>query len=220
MEDHAQHRTKLTVYKRSSIMFIVIEGLDGTGKSSIAKMLATTLNAELLSTPDTSLKKIRPIIDVAYENHPLARQLFYASSVVHLSAKIKQLIEEEKSVVVDRYWLSTKVYHNWKCEGQHFQLKELEHHIQIPDVTIYLKLPLTKRTARLSGRKENTCEDNLTLIKETDEKLSQAYKSFQEFSITGQWIEVDVTNDTDNIVKEIIAKINALAICGRSGPPL
>ena len=40
-------------------MFIVIEGLDGTGKSTIAKTLATALNAELLATPDASLKKAR-----------------------------------------------------------------------------------------------------------------------------------------------------------------
>lgn len=88
-------------------MFIVIEGLDGTGKSTIAKTLATALNAELLATPDASLKKARPIIDAAYENQPLARQLFYASSVLHLSEKIKGLMAEEKSVIVDRYWLST-----------------------------------------------------------------------------------------------------------------
>lgn len=191
-------------------MFIVIEGLDGTGKSTIAKTLATALNAELLATPDASLKKARPIIDAAYENQPLARQLFYASSVLHLSEKVKELIKEGQTVVVDRYWLSTQVYHSWKCNGQHLQLIEVEKNIQPPDLTIYLSLPLTNRISRLGDRMDNTPEDNLTLTKEADDKLNQTYKSFSGSNVTGQWLEVDVTGDINGIVKVIMLKVNTL----------
>lgn len=191
-------------------MFIVIEGLDGTGKSTIAKALAKTLNAELLATPDTSLKKVRPIIDDAYESQPLARQLFYASTVIHLSEKIKGIIKEGETVVVDRYWLSTQVYHSWKCKGQHLQLIEVEKNIQPPDLTVYLTLPLVNRILRLGDRMDNTPEDNLTLTKEADDELNQTYKSFAESNVTGRWLEVDVTGNIDSIVEGIMQKINTL----------
>lgn len=188
-------------------MFIVIEGLDGTGKSTIAKALATDLKAELLSTPDQSLSAARKDIDNAYEGNPYARQLFYASTVVHLSDKIKDLQLQGKTVVIDRYWLSTQVYHSWKCNDKHYRLAEIENHIQTPDFTIYLKLPLATRTLRLGSREENTVEDNLTLKKDVDDTLNQTYDSYKKSSIAGQWIEVDVSEDIESIIGVIKKKI-------------
>ncbi|MCZ2722356.1 AAA family ATPase [Marinomonas sp. 15G1-11] len=188
-------------------MLIVIEGLDGVGKSTIAKALSTRLNAELLSTPDPALKKARQIIDEGYSGTPLARQLFYASSVVHASEKIKHLKEQRKIVVVDRYWLSTQVYHNWKCGGSHFQLPEVVNLIQLPDFTIYLSLPLSIRNARLRLRKDNTIEDDLTLSDDTDCWLDSIYRSFKSTKIVGHWVDINAFGDVNQIVDTIIENL-------------
>lgn len=188
-------------------MFIVIEGLDGTGKSTITKELASALKAELLNTPDQSLSAARKDIDNAYEGNPYARQLFYASTVVHLSDKIKDLQSQGKNVVLDRYWLSTQVYHSWKCSGKHYQLTEVEKHIQTPDFTIYLNLPLAARKLRLGKREGNTTEDNLTLTNDIDEKLNETYDSYKNSSIAGKWLEVDVSQNIESIIAFIKEKI-------------
>ncbi|MEL0623975.1 dTMP kinase [Marinomonas arenicola] len=187
-------------------MLIAIEGLDGVGKSTIAKALSARLGTEFLSTPDPSLKEARQIIDEVYGDTPLARQLFYASSVVHLSEKIKHLKEQGKIAVVDRYWLSTQVYHNWKCSGLHFQLSEIANQIQQPDFTVYLTLPLSIRNTRLQAREGNTIEDNLTLSADTDRWLDNAYRSFKASKVAGVWIETDTSGDVNYIVDEIVKK--------------
>ena len=184
-------------------MFIVIEGLDGTGKSTVSKALAEALNAELLTTPDTSLKPARETIDSAYQHTPLARQLFYASSVVQLSDKIKALRDSGKRIVVDRYWLSTQVYHAWKTHHQHLLLKEVEGRLQVPDMTIYLTLPLALRSDRIKGRSDNTQEDNLTLTLEADRSLNETYRSYKDAAIVGQWLEIDSVNEVEKVISDI-----------------
>ena len=53
-------------------MFIVIEGLDGTGKSTLARSLAQHLGAIHLRTPDESLASVRPILDAMLSETPSA----------------------------------------------------------------------------------------------------------------------------------------------------
>ncbi len=188
-------------------MFIVIEGLDGTGKSTLAKALAKKLDAELLSTPDIALKDARSTIDDAYQDSPLARQLFYASTVVDVSEKIKRLLSEGKNIVVDRYWLSTQVYHNWKSNGRHFDLDEVEQYLAKPDFTIYLNLPLAERKARLRNRAGNTMEDNLTLLAKNDERLKEIYLVYKNLDAVGRWINVNATINLDGILDRIISEL-------------
>jgi dTMP kinase len=95
-------------------MFIVIEGLDGVGKSTIAKALAAEIDAVILTTPGDKFSRIRNELELIYKDSPQARQLFYMSTVVTAANDVRELIAKGKNVIVDRYWLSTQVYHHWK----------------------------------------------------------------------------------------------------------
>ena len=190
-------------------MLIVIEGLDGTGKSTIAKALASSINAKLLGTPGVEFVEVRKIMDQVYEHSPLARQLFYASTVVNVSERLKELMTQSEVVVIDRYWLSTLVYHHWKCDGKEFLLKEVEDIIQKPDVTVYLKLPMLERGFRIDNRSERAKEDDLTLVEEVDLSLDSVYRSFRHSAIVGQWIEVDATLHVNDIVSYIKSKLTS-----------
>jgi len=125
-------------------MFIVIEGLDGTGKSTIAKALAEEIGAEVLSTPGKEFNNIREQLDNIYQDNHQARQLFYMSSVVSISEQVRELICKGKTVIVDRYFLSTQVYHQWKSNNNHFELIDVTNRMLTPDITIYLHLPSIK----------------------------------------------------------------------------
>jgi len=184
-------------------MFIVIEGLDGVGKSTITKALATAMNAVVLTTPGDKFKGIRDELEVIYHDNHQARQLFYMSTVVSISEQVRDLTSNGKTVIVDRYWLSTQVYHHWKSDNQHFELADVEKSLLVPDVTLYLELPLWQRQKRLADRKGNTVEDNLTLSETVDTELSNLYTQYSNTSITGRWLRVDVDMAVDDIVKNI-----------------
>lgn len=184
-------------------MFIVVEGLDGVGKSTFVKALSKAIGADELRTPSDKFKEVRETLEDAYKGSFLARQLFYASSVVDISDEVRKLLVGGNSVVVDRYWLSTQVYHDWKCEGDNFDLEDVCTHLLVPDWTIYLELPLEERERRLTLRGMNTAEDKITLNKEADDKLSGLYEKYSSSPIVGRWLTVDASLDVDSIVNVV-----------------
>lgn len=189
------------------LMFIVIEGLDGAGKSTIAKELAEVIGAELLSTPGVKFNKIRAEIDEIYKYNYQARQLFYMSTVVSISEQVRELMSQGKNVIVDRYWISTQVYHQWKSDNNQFEFTEVEKHILRPDITLFLDLPFEQRRARLVGREDITFEDNLTLIKSEDQKLNYLYSNNGNTAIAGRWIKVNADVPVRDVIKSICKEL-------------
>lgn len=185
-------------------MLIVIEGLDGSGKSTVSKILAMKLNANLLTTPGTDLKDTRKQLDTIFKNNPKARQLFYMSTVLNVSDDAQALIASGQHVVVDRYWLSTQVYHCWMTNGQHYLLHEIESELLKPDLTVYLDLPLNERIKRISNRNNCTCEDRQTLTQEADAKLRGLYESMCDDKPVGKWIVIDASQDISVVVDTIL----------------
>ena len=184
--------------------FIAIEGLDGTGKSTTAKALAEALGGTALSTPLDKFKQVRPQLEEIYLNEPYGRQLFYASTAIATSIQVKQELETHQVVILDRYWLSTQVYHHWRTQGQHFELAEVENMLLKPDLTIYLELPLEERMKRLEGRSDNTEEDRQTTELVANEQLNKLYHAYLESSCSGQWLAMDTSLTTDKIVEKVI----------------
>lgn len=82
-------------------MFIVIEGLDGTGKSTTTKALASALNGTFLTTPLDKFKGVRPELETIYGDESLARQLFYASTAVSSSNRVGEELARHECVVID-----------------------------------------------------------------------------------------------------------------------
>lgn len=189
-------------------MFIVIEGLDGTGKSTTAKTLAEALGGKFLTTPLDKFKNVRPELEEIYGDESLARQLFYASTAVCSSNRVVEELAKHGCVVIDRYWLSTQVYHSWRTGGEHFLLPEVEASILKPDLTVYLNISLEVRIKRLGGRSDNTEEDRLTTVAAANTKLNELYFSHSNSSSVGQWLAADANMQTGVIVDSILKYIN------------
>ena len=193
-------------------MFIVIEGMDGSGKSTISKTLSEKLNAELVSTPGHQFKDIRKPLDTIFSQNTKARQLFYAATVLNVSDEIKLLTESGQHVVTDRYWLSTQVYHNWMSNGEHLNLHDVECELLTPDLTVYLELPLNERHKRISARNNNTREDIQTLTPEATDTLHNLYLNMRNSRAVGHWLQIDASKKIELIVDTIMAKLRELEV--------
>ena len=88
--------------------FVVLEGLSGSGKTTIGKALAKRMGAFFYLTPPPPFDVVRDQIDRSADIS--ARFLFYLAGVVQASVEIADLLKKQ-SVVCDRYLLTTVCYH-------------------------------------------------------------------------------------------------------------
>ena len=99
--------------------FIVMEGIMGSGKTTLAKMLAEKLNGFYYNTP-MGFREMRPVADKSLSLE--ARYYFYLSLNLQTSSEISELLKE-KPVICDKYIWSTFCYHktfglNFSCFPQ------------------------------------------------------------------------------------------------------
>ena len=85
---------------------IVLEGLDGVGKSTAARLLASQLQAVQLRTPPTSLLHVRSYFD----SRPELRAGFYETGNFIAAAEMSNALASSRSVVCDRFFASTRAY--------------------------------------------------------------------------------------------------------------
>jgi dTMP kinase len=90
-------------------MFVVLEGIDGVGKSTVTRLVAEMLGFVPYATPPKEYMERRREIDL--NGSPQQKFNFFRDGVIVAADEIKQLILEGKSVVCDRYWMTTYVYH-------------------------------------------------------------------------------------------------------------
>lgn len=166
--------------------FIVIEGLDGTGKTTQIKILAeyirnkgeqVEITAEPTSHPTGKL--IREILSGKVPCVPSAlAALFYADRIVHntdTTDGIEKMLSDGKTVISDRYYYSTFAYQGYEAGLEsvmrmHFDCKE----IRKPDLVLFLTMSPEKCIERItSNRPEQAIE-----IYENTESLTKISERF------------------------------------------
>lgn len=163
-----------TLQKRGA--FIVIEGLDGSGKTTQAKLLTVKLSRShnVVYTAEPSRGKIGTFIrnSCLYGEKRLSvfaeALLFAADRIEHVENEIKPAIAEGKIVVCDRYVYSSLAYQGsadlnveWIAEINRYALK--------PDFAVFIDVAPEKVLHRLNRRK--SVMENL----ETQRKAREIY---------------------------------------------
>lgn len=130
-------------------LFIVVEGLDGTGKSTLASNLARRLKGVAMATPGPVVREQRAALLQELDDQS-ARALLYMATVRNAGVTAHQLVAEGRTVVMDRYWLSTVAYA--RARGASLPWKALEAEMPVPDITLLIALDETVRRRRLHDR--------------------------------------------------------------------
>ena len=89
-------------------VFVSLDGVDGVGKTTVAKLLAAGESFQYHKSPAGPFAQLRKEVDA--HATPLERYCFYRLATQFDSVQISQLLETN-SVVCDRYIASTAAYH-------------------------------------------------------------------------------------------------------------
>lgn len=140
-----------------------VEGLDGTGKTTAAKMLAEETESKYYYWMDKNrLKHFRKLLDNAPDN---LRFLYYTAAAIDTYFRTEEL-REDADVFVDRTMLSTIAYHKalgvsdaWLSIIPQFTINQI-------DTLIYFTASEETRAQRMRDR-ELSGDQNMT---EADKK--------------------------------------------------
>ncbi len=175
----------------SPATFIALEGLDGTGKSTVAAALACRLGAELLRTPPAALATVRPLVDAAFDASPGARQLFYAATVAEASDRARRVLGAGRSVVIDRYWFSTVAYA--RVAAGSIDLSAVEPGLLRPDLTVFLTAAEPLRRQRIRARGATNADERSLL---NGEALARCYDELLATPFAGRVLRIDTAART------------------------
>lgn len=193
-----------------SKQFFVLEGTDLSGKTTIAKLLAHSQNAELLKSPPVPFESIKQY--VLENGAPLARFCYFLASNLQISSMAREILTK-KSVVCDRYLWSTIAYHS-AIESISPQkivriVEPLLPAFLIPSCLIYLKVDRQTQLSRANGRADDRLQRGLLLSENFQQRLTMAYEEIKNV-LNAPRIEVDTSELTvSESLKRILDKIES-----------
>ncbi len=129
-----------------AIVFLAIEGIDGSGKSTQARMLVQWLRKQgrkAIRTREPTQSEIGELLRGILRKHtdidPKALTFLFIADRIEHANQIKAALDDGKIVVCDRYMLSTLAYQS--AQGLDMKwLKGLHEGILEPDLTFILDL--------------------------------------------------------------------------------
>lgn len=185
--------------------FIVFEGLDGSGKSDCAKVLAKRIGAKLMTTPSPRVRRYRDDLIKRLGSSQEAKQLFYLATVFAASDEVSALLQRGRSVVLDRYFLSTQAYAAFR--GSRLAVDYVQRLLRPADVTVYMDTPLATRKARLQ-RRGTTRADRETLTADADNRLREEHLRRAHLEVIGRFVCVpgDLGSPRD-VVDRVVAEL-------------
>jgi dTMP kinase len=193
-------------------VFICIEGLDGSGKTTQAKLLTMRLAEKYnaVYTAEPSQGKIGTFIRdcCLYEGKRLPTEaealLFAADRIEHIQNEIAPALTEEKIVICDRYIYSSLAYQGSAGLSLAW-IKTINARALQPDFSIYIDVSPERVLERLQ-RKKSVME---TL--EIQQKVRDVYLKFVD---EGELIRIDGDKPKEEVAEALCSEVlGLLKIC-------
>jgi dTMP kinase len=189
-------------------IFLVIEGLDGSGKTTQAALLAEKFRKthSVLLTAEPSHGKIGSFIrgSCLYENTRLPTEaealMFAADRIEHMYSEVKPALDEGKLVICDRYIYSSLAYQGNSGLSLDW-IKTINARALQPDICIFIDVPPKKVIERLQ-RKKSVME---TL--ETQQKVREVYMKYVE---KGELVRIDGDKEKEQVAEDLYKTVLGL----------
>jgi dTMP kinase len=212
--------------------FIVVEGIDGSGTTTLADGLVEYFRAQRRAVHGTCEPSGGPI--GALVRQILSRRfvvqtafgamapgwttmalLFAADRHDHLEAEILPILRDGVMVVSDRYDLSSLAYQSVTARGDEAVepdaalawIRDLNRGVHRPDITIVLDVPadVAAQRRRTRGGGKELFEDQ-----ELQEKLADAYRSAEKLARGDRIVHIDGTQSCEKVLTCAVAAIAGL----------
>ena len=211
----------------SQAKFIVLEGVDGAGTTTLARALGERLRAERMPVHVSAQPSAGPIgslIRQALAGRVVLNStswggppswstmalLFAADRLDHLESELLPNLREGISVICDRYYHSSVAYQSETGGGAEAVgwLRTINRHARMPDLTLVLdvspELAAQRRRAR-RGATEIYDDDELQA------RLCQFYAGLEQHFPEERIVHLDARASIDELAVRALAEVRALA---------
>ena len=196
-------------------MFIVFEGIDGVGKTSLAQKLSHQLNYKFIETPLSELMFNNPqiyakVVDYIHSYLPgFLRAWFYSFSNLYLSEKYcQEHSTNQRNLIINRYVVSNFAYNSDNYTGNFFA--NLFQFLAKPDLTIYFTADLETIKQRISNR--NKDDKDLLQVEYNKNVREPLMLNFLKQNYNAKQVAIiNTTNlNLDEVYKKIMDRIQKI----------
>ncbi|MEM7820489.1 MAG: dTMP kinase [Candidatus Aenigmatarchaeota archaeon] len=190
--------------------FLVIEGMDGCGKSTQVKQLVKLLtkkNIPFHLTEEPWTKGLRPIIKelissgTKLDDAALDALLYTTDRRLHIKKEIEPELAAGKLVICDRYYHSTFTYQ--QVQGIEFSwLRQINRFSMKPDITIIFDVPPETAIERLVKDDKRKTFDKFEKL-EFLKKLRAAYLALPALLKDEKIVVIDANRPPDKVFEDL-----------------
>jgi dTMP kinase len=166
-------------------MYIAIEGIDGSGKTTVAKQIHATMsqwliNVGIIREPSDSIfgRRIRESLSAI---DPVDEYALFLADRISLQRNINRAAAMGDHLVSDRCYLSSVAYqgpldkHGWQNV-----LEDNEDFFAVPDLVIILRIPVELALARIAKR-------GFSMPLEGEDRLRKAAAIYDDVEALRKW---------------------------------
>lgn len=165
-------------------MYIVLEGIDGAGKSTQINLLKewlieNGLDVETVVEPTDGdvgklIRKILTYPNALDDNIQKTLGLLFAADRLVLMNKLDLLEKENKVIISDRSFYSSLVY-----QKPQEWIYEINKYAKIPDLVLLMDLDVKKSVSRCGNEDTFENEEFLSVVKDSYQKLARENDNFK-----------------------------------------
>ena len=189
-------------------IFIVFEGIDGSGKSSCMDAVASEMqkmNRPAIKTAEPTDSKIGSLIRTSSDLTPEAEALLFVADRAQHTREIITQMNEGKTVLCDRYYASTLAYQSAKLNERPVSLrwlKMLNNKVTIePDVTFLFDIDPELGLERVESRGSKSRFERIGYLREVR-------KNYLRIAKEHDFVIIDASKSREEVLADVMRHIS------------